>query len=51
MWNNRQEFLISMPFVKNTFFKILLNADPIFDIYKTENILKGYLWGNKVLPL
>ena len=22
----------------------------LFDIYKTENILKGYLWGNKVLP-
>lgn len=22
----------------------------LFDIYKTENILKGYLWGDKVLP-
>jgi CMP-N-acetylneuraminic acid synthetase len=22
----------------------------LFDIYKTENILKGHLWGNKVFP-
>jgi N-acylneuraminate cytidylyltransferase len=32
------------------FFQDTYKCGPIFDIYKTENILNGYLWGNKVLP-
>ena len=32
------------------FFQDTYKCGPIFDIYKTKNILKGYLWGNKVLP-
>lgn len=32
------------------FFQDTYKCGSIFDIYKTENILKGYLWGDKVLP-
>ena len=32
------------------FFQDTYKCGPIFDIYKTENILRGFLWDNKVLP-
>ena len=46
-----KDFDLDKWFRPRHFFPKTYKCNCIIDIYKTKNILKGYLFGNKVIPL